>query len=143
MTNGPFAAHTKTSFVTKVVARNGTAISVGAFAAVLLTGLMMVTSSPVTAQSAKQKEALLKFQKSRDEPPCKVSAAGYIFPLTNEVFVEASCPGKQEPVLATSPKGRDQGILEVALAAMSTGKQVHMRADDNGTLLWLIIANPK
>jgi hypothetical protein len=44
-----------------------------------------------------------------------------------------------------APKGREQVILSVALAAMSTGKSVQFASDDNGqiVLLGLIPGEPR
>lgn len=127
----------------KMRASTHTVFSLLAGGAIALTAVVAVDRSPVAAQSAKQKDALLQFQKSRDEPQCKVLSAGYIFPFTTEVFVEASCPGKPEPIVATSPKGRDEAILNVALSAIGFGKPVYIRANENGVIVWLVIANPK
>jgi hypothetical protein len=70
-------------------------------AAILLAGEIFVISSPATAQSAKQKAAVMKdLQARRIEGACKVTAAGFLISADN-VHIVVQCPGK-EPMTASS-----------------------------------------
>jgi hypothetical protein len=117
-------------------------LSLTACAAIFLAGGVAVISIPAAAQSAKEKDALAKeVRGKRAEEACKVIGAGFLLAPDNG-YVEISCPGK-EPFTAFSPaKGGGQEILSVALAAISTGKPVHVAVNPGfPTIRYLILVN--
>jgi hypothetical protein len=125
-------------------------IAVIACVAIFIAAVIAVMSSPATAQfkktqSAKKGDAIGKeLQTKRDAGDCKVTAAGY-FSLfgTPETFIEVACAGGS-PIQTVAPKGQEQAVLSVALAAMSTGRPVAFAAvDDNGPVGMLILLSPK
>jgi len=106
---------------------------------------------PADAQprSKGMSEMFGELKKRKDFTGClgKVQSAGYanapVLGVTDSVAVNVTCDdGSLAGGLA--PKGREQEILSVALAALSTGKSIQVIADDNRIIvLFGLIAGKK
>jgi hypothetical protein len=102
-----------------------------ACAALLLAGAVVLTSPPTTvpavAQQFKEEDLTKELEKQRDAGTCKVATAGiltHFFATGNEprVVVSMQCGDRRPSRLV--PKAKEQAMLDIALAAMSTGKSV-------------------
>lgn len=99
-------------------------------AALLVTGAIPMTSSPVAAQPAtkadnagKESDLTREFEKLNSSGTCKVIRAGIWKPFAeSRVAVRLSCGGKKQDRVVG--KQHEDAMLSVALAAMSTGKPV-------------------
>jgi hypothetical protein len=113
-------------------------LSVAACVLMLIAGGVL----PADAQSrGKGMSDLFKeLRKGKDFTGCvgKVQAAGYanapVLGVTDSVMVNVTCDdGSSAGGLA--PKGREQEVLSVALAALNTGKSVQVIADEKRTIV--------
>jgi hypothetical protein len=85
-------------------------------------------------------EMFKELRKRKDFTGCvgKVQSAGYVnapvLGVTDSIGVNVTCDdGSSAGGLA--PKGREQEVLSVALAALSTGKSIQLIADDKRTIV--------
>jgi hypothetical protein len=128
-------------------------LAVIACGAIVFAGSIVVTSSPVLAQFGKKnqpsKSAIInEFQKKRSGSggtDCKIIAAGFVNIATigEGVVVQVLCPGNNaQPEAGVAPQGREQEVLSIALASMTSGKPVTW-AQDNGAITFITLGTPQ
>ena len=103
---------------------------------------ILIASSPADAQSRGKtmNEMFKELRKGKDFTGCvgKVQSAGYanapVLGVTDSVIVNVTCDDGSSGG-GVAPKGRENEVLSVALAALSTGKSVQVIADENRTIV--------
>lgn len=115
--------------------------------AILMVGAVL----PAAAQSRGKGmgEMFKELKKGKGTTGCvgKVQSAGYanapVLGVTDSIVVNVTCDdGSSSGGLA--PKGREQEVLSVALAALSTGKSIQVIADESRNIvLFGLIAGKK